>query len=309
MNFFDLHCDTITECYSQKKELFDNDMHVSMCKAKCLDRWCQVFAVWMPDEYREQAAIDYFDCVHTYFLNEIDKNPLYINHCKNYSEIEKCLSENKSAAILSVEGASACAGSLDRFDYLSSIGVKLITLTWNGSNEVGHGSLSGCDDGLTHFGKALVREMERKKVIIDVSHLNVKGFFDVAQTTAAPFVASHSNCEHVRSCPRNLSDEQIKVLIERNGLCGINFCDYFLSEGKNNGFEAVYKHIAHILDLGGEKILSLGSDFDGCSMSTELDSLDKMPALYEYLLSKGLLKRTVDDLFFENAYSFFKDLD
>ncbi len=309
MKFFDLHCDTITECCAKQKELFENEMHISIRKGECLDRWCQFFAIWMPDEHRGQAAIDYFDRNYEFFCSQMDRNSSYIKHCRNSFELTECVNGGKNAALLAVEGGSAAAGSLDRLDYLQSLGVKLITLTWNGSNEIGHGSRSGCDEGLTPFGKAFIRRMEEKKTVVDVSHLNANGFFDVADTIDAPFIASHSDCEAVRSYPRNLSDSQLEVLIERNGLCGINFCDYFLSDDKNNGLEAVYRHIYHILEIGGENILSLGSDFDGCSINPEIDSLHKMPALYDYLLGRGLNKKTADAIFFDNAYRFFTTLD
>lgn len=307
MRFFDLHCDTISECCGKKKELYDNEMSISICKGKCLDKWCELFAIWIPDDLRGQAAIDYFDENYKYFCTQMEKNSLYIKQCRTSTELKDTMESKKNAAILTVEGGSAAAGSLDRLDYLESLGVKAITLTWNGSNEIGHGSRSGCDDGLTPFGKSFVRRMEEKKMVVDVSHLNLKGFFDVARTIDAPFIASHSNCDAVRSYPRNLNDEQLKLLIERNGLCGINFCDYFLSEDKNNGLEAVCRHISHILALGGEKILSLGSDFDGCNINPEIDSIDKMPAMYDYLIFKGFGKKTVDALFFDNAYRFFSE--
>jgi len=308
MRFFDLHCDTITKCCGEKMELYDNEMSISICKGKYLDKWCQLFAIWMPDDLRGQDAIDYFDENYNYFCSQIEKNSSYIKQCRTSVDLNECIEGNKNAAILAVEGGSAAAGSLERLDYLGSLGVKVITLTWNGSNEIGHGSRSGCDDGLTHFGKAFIRHMEEKKIIVDVSHLNENGFFDVAKTIDAPFIASHSDCDAVRSCPRNLSDEQLKLLIERNGLCGINFCDYFLSEDDNNGLEAVCRHVSHILDIGGENILSLGSDFDGCNINPEMDSIDKMPAMYDYLLGRGFGKKTVDALFFDNAYRFFSTL-
>lgn len=306
MNVFDLHCDTIGECCTQNQGLCRNHLDVSLCKGEYLDNWCEVFAVWMPDEYRGQAAIDYFDKVFEKFQCEMAENSLQIKHCLTVDDINKTLAEGKCAAILSAEGGSAVAGSLDRLHDLYTIGVRLITLTWNGSNEIGNGSGSCQNDGLTAFGKQAVREMERLKMVIDVSHLNESGFYDVASETDGPFIASHSNASAVFYHARNLDDRQIKILIEKQGLMGINFCEYFLGTKCDDGFEAVYRHISHVLDLGGEDILSIGSDYDGCPMNPELKGIEKLPDLREYLLKKGLADETIENIFFKNAYKVFE---
>lgn len=320
MDFFDLHCDTVTECRKKNRRLFDNDGHLSVCKANSLDRWAQVFAIWMPDEYRGENAVEYFDDIHECFRSEMADNSLYIRHCTSAADMESCFSEGKAAAVLSVEGGSALAGSIERLNYIHTLGVKLITLTWNAANELGAGCLVKNVGGLTQFGRQALRRMNDLKIIADVSHLGRKGFWDAAGCSSVPFVASHSNCcavldktrapsdDKYFSMLRSLDDEQIKFIIRSGGLIGINFCNNFLGDAGDDGFEAVYRHICHILDMGGEDVLAVGSDFDGCGINPELAGIDKVPALADYLKSRGMDNKTVGKIFFDNGFNFFKTM-
>lgn len=316
MKFFDLHCDTAGECFKAGKSLFDNDMHLSICKGKCLDTWAQVFAIWISDELRGDAAGDYFDEAYNYFKAQIDLNSRYIKHCVTGEELSDALAQGKCAAILALEGGAAMGGSLARADEIFDLGVKLVTLTWNGANEIASGAMEPDGGGLTEFGKALVRKMNEKKVVIDVSHLNRRGFYDVERLSDAPFIASHSDSSAVLSsrkpCEdrdkailRNLDDAQIRVLVERGGLIGINFCRSFLGDPGEDGIQALYAHVSHILDLGGEDVLAMGSDFDGCGINPELAGVERMPDVYGRLADMGIPVPTLNKIFFTNAYSFF----
>ncbi len=320
MKFFDLHCDTITECCTKERPLYENNGHLSVCKAKELDSWTQIFAIWMPDEFRGAEAIEYFDRIYAHFLKEMDTNSLYIKHCKTADEISDCISEGRAAAILSVEGGSALAGDIGQLDRIYGLGVKLMTLTWNGSNEIAHGCQSNTDGELSKFGKAVLKRMNELKMIVDVSHISRKGFWSVAEHACAPFVASHSTCNAIldstrtagedkrRSMLRGLDDNQIRFIVRNGGLIGLNFCDSFLGDKGDDGFEAAYRHLSHILELGGENIAAMGSDYDGCSMNPELAGIDKIGALRDYLLAKGFSVRETDKIFFDNALNFFKSM-
>lgn len=317
MNFFDLHCDTIGECFVQKKALSENDLHISLCKGKALDKWCQLFAVWIPDELRGRAAEAYFDSVYSNFKAELTQNSDKIKLCKTLSDLEQAISDGKCAALLTMEGASAACGE-GRLDFVKDCGVKLITLTWNGNNEIAGGCQDDDEIGFTPRGKAFLRELERKNIIADVSHLSRKCFFELmSEDCNAPIIASHSDsaavllstrtaCEDTRRSERRaLDDEQIKLLIERRGLIGINFCRSFLGDPSDDGFEAVRRHMAHILELGGEDVLSIGSDFDGCEINPQLDSIDKIPALKAYLAENGFDSTLLEKIFYANAMKFF----
>lgn len=318
MNLFDLHCDTAGECFNRKMPLYDGDLHYNVCKGKHLDKECRLFAIWIPDELRRNDAEEYFEKVLNNFKNEILLNKSEIKLCQGLSDLENAEQSGKNAAILTCEGASPFAYE-GGIDLANEYGVKLITLTWNSENEIGYGCQSGCDSGLKPLGKQLLRDMERLNIVADVSHLNTAGFYD-AVSSGAKVIASHSNSKSVLertradsedkffSCRRNLDDEQIKILAECRGLIGINFCKSFLGDEGDDGFEAVYRHMAHILELGGEEIIAIGSDFDGCEINPALSSVDKIPDLAAFLLEKGFNKRLVDKIFYKNAYNFFKNI-
>lgn len=318
MKLFDLHCDTVEECFENKLPLKDADLHINLCKGEHLDKWCQCFAIWIFDKLRGKEAEEYFEDAVTFFKNEIDKNSEKIKLCKDYSDLTEALSEKKCAAVLTVEGGSpfASSGGAER---AYKHGVKLITLTWNGENELGYGCQSGFEDGLKPAGKQLLKDMERLGITADVSHLNRRGFLD-AVSSGARVIASHSTCtavlEKLRAespdktycCRRSLDDDQIKILIEANGLIGMNFCQRFLADREKGAFEPIYRHMSHILDMGGENVLAIGSDFDGCEINPELAGVDKVPALRDYLAEKGYGEQLLDKIFFENAYNFFKNV-
>ena len=318
MNLFDLHCDTAGECFNRKMSLYNGNLHLNLCKGEILDGWTQLFAIWIPDELRGEKALGYFENVLMNFKNEVSENNSKIQLCQDISDLEDAHKNGKCAAVLTCEGGSPFAQN-DNIYLAKEYGVKLITLTWNMENELGYGCQSGADSGLKSEGRAFVKQMERLNIAADVSHLNRAGFYDVI-SSGAKVIASHSNSETVLkktrkdsedkffSCRRSLDDEQIKLLIECGGLIGINFCKSFLGDEGDDGFEAVYRHMAHILDMGGENVLAIGSDFDGCEINSELSGVDKIPALREYLHEKGINNLILDKIFFENSNKFFKNI-
>ena len=266
MRLFDLHCDTIGECWKQKKDLFENNLHLSLQRGSAYAPWRQVFAVFIPDSCRGEAAWNYFQGIYDDFLHQLETHKDAVSFCRTSDELARAEREGKCAAILSVEGGAVLGGRLDRIQKLHAMGVRLITLTWNGANELGCGCGKRCAGGLTPLGKEAVREMERTGVAVDVSHLSRRGFRDVAGLARAPFLASHSNCNAVYRHPRSLTDRQIDCIITRGGLIGINLYRAFLGRPGSAGFAAAHRHIRHVLERGGEHVLALGSDFDGCEL-------------------------------------------
>ena len=180
----------------------------------------------------------------------------------------------------------------------------MMTLTWNGVCEAGDGAKVDNPKGLTKFGKNLVKKLEENDIIIDISHASEKLFYDVAEICEKPIVATHSNCKKVCGNPRNLTDEQIKIIKEKGGLIGLTFCKDFLSNSKNASMDDVLRHFEHFLLLSCEDNLAFGSDFDGADTPEEISSIDKIKNLYEYFLKKGYKENLLDKVFFSNAYDF-----
>ncbi|MEE1503134.1 MAG: membrane dipeptidase [Acutalibacteraceae bacterium] len=299
MKFFDLHCDTIGECSNNNFPLRNNNLHIDLERANAFENYTQVFAIWIPDEFRKVFAVEYFNKAADYFYNELEKNNDLISL---YGDKK----ETPIKALLAVEGASACGGTIEGLHHLYDKRVRLITLTWNAKNEIGSGAFS--EGGLTSFGKDFIKEAENLGITLDVSHLNRQSFFEFAEIAKKPFIASHSNADIVNNefgKKRNLSNEQIAIIKERNGLIGLNFCRDFIEDENADGVDALYRQIEYFLSSGCENNISFGSDFDGCPIHSDLSGIEKMPSVYTALKERGVDEKILKKLFWENAEKFF----
>ncbi|MBQ1985226.1 MAG: membrane dipeptidase, partial [Clostridia bacterium] len=226
------------------------------------------------------------------------------------ADIEEMENKQGTGMILTVEGSAVLNGKLENVAHLRDRGVRMMTLTWNGSNEVGSGIMSKDSFGLTPFGVLAVKEMERLGIAVDISHASEKLFFDVAEHSTRPFVASHSNAKALCKHPRNLSDEQIKIMCQRDCLVGLNYFKAFLNDEPDKAdVEDLYRHAEHFLSLGGANILAMGSDFDGASMPNGITGLESMEDVANVFLRHNLPEALVNKIFFENAAEFFKRFD
>lgn len=202
----------------------------------------------------------------------------------------------------------------------------MMTLTWNFPNEIGFPNIHMPENGgepdftvpetergLTEFGFDLIEEMQRIGMIVDVSHLSDAGFYDVASHAKKPFVASHSDARSVCRAVRNLTDDMIRTLAEKGGVTGLNYCADFLSDGvpgiSNEGtLEAIVRHAKHIVNVGGEDCLGLGSDFDGIPTHAELTGADKLPLLDRALSKAGFTQRQREKIFSENVLRVYREI-
>ena len=304
MRLFDLHCDTLYECWRTGERLEANRLHIDLDRGRRFDAWAQVFAVWMPDTIRGEGAWlqcrSILELAHSKAAALSDRMEL----ARSGEEIDRALSAGRCAAILAVEGGSALAGSLEHIRNLAERGVRILTLTWNGENELGSGA--DMPGGLTPRGVKAVEACEDAGIIIDVSHLNDRGFGQMADLARRPFVASHSNARAVCNHRRNLTDEQFMRIVAAKGLVGLNFCTHFLSEEiADPPFSCLAAHIEHFLSLGGEQTLALGSDYDGTDVPSWLDPARKVEDLYQ-LVCGAFGQALANRLFFENALDFMK---
>lgn len=283
MNYTDLHCDTITRCYREKKSFYDGDLQINAVKTKGIEKYRQFFALWLSDELRGKAAFSLCKNMLEYYDREI--TPI-ISKCPDIS------------AHLSIENASALGGDLDNIGYFRDRGVEMMSLTWNGENDLASGV--NAKGGLKTFGRQVLKEMARYNMTLDVSHLNERGFYEACLIDSIKIVASHSNCYDICNHRRNLKQWQIKEIISRGGLIGLNFYPPFLGTGQIDVYGKIRDNIEYLLSLGGEKAIAFGGDFDGAEMSPELSGIDKIGQLYEYLLSSGFSKRVVEGCFYKN---------
>jgi len=305
----DLHCDTLTEWKytntGNPDTLDDPKRALSLSSLPKGVRWAQFFAVFIPDEERGQRAIDYFAYNRANFLRQMEVFSDRVAPCRTGREMEDAWAAGKTAAFLSVENGSVFAGDIERVRLIAEQGVCAVTLVWNGENEIGSGH--NTDHGLSAFGKRVVPEMEKHGMIVDVSHLNDRGFFDLLEIAQKPFLATHSNARAVCSHKRNLTDEMIREMVRRNCLIGLNYYVKFLcDDGNVESLDDIYRHTMHFFACGAQKNLALGSDFDGAVLPQCLASPTKVLDFYEYLLARGVPQEDADGIFYQNARRFFR---
>ena len=282
MKYFDLHCDTAYECYIKNMPLDDNCLAVSFKNGACFSNWTQTFAVWIRDDAENPFEL----------YNKI------ITDCKARLKTKP----DNLTPIFAVEGGAVLEKDIDRLYRLKEDGIKYLTLTWNGGNRIAGGSLS--QSGLTRFGKRVIKQMNRLGIACDVSHLNDRSFYRAIELSDRP-IATHSNCRAVCGVPRNLTDEQIRLIAEKGGIIGLCFYGKFLG---GDVFEKLYENICRLLDMGLEKNIAIGSDFDGADMDRRIDKLSKIPELYCRLSEKGIKDSTLDKIFYENADKYIRNL-
>lgn len=304
MQLFDLHCDSIVNYRGSNSDFLCKETQFSLNELGQFDRLCQTMAVFIPDDIRGDKAVEYFN-VHAEYLKElVTRQSDLAEQVFKTEDIERITAAGKCACILAVESGAALAGKLENVKYLADCGVKMMTLVWNGENELGSGHAT--EHGLTPFGRQVVAEMEKYGILVDVSHLNDRGFDEICEITTKPFIATHSNLRAVASHKRNLTDDQFREMICREGLVGINLHEPFVSDDKNGSVDNVYRHITRMLELGGENVIACGSDFDGADIDAGLSTPLKFAASAEYLLKKGISEQVVNKIYFENALNFFK---
>ena len=222
---------------------------------------------------------------------------------RDLHNISARLDEKPVALFLTVEGGSVLGGDIEWVDILHLLGVKMLTLTWNGENEICGGV--GSDKGFTPFGRQVVARMEELGMIVDASHLNDRSFWQLCEFAQKPFCATHSNSRTVCDHPRNLTDNQFREISRRGGVVGLNYYHNFIVEGgKTNTINDLLRHLHHFLELGGEDTVALGSDFDGADLPGYLDGIGKLPALIDAVKRSGIGSETVHKLIFGNAARF-----
>ena len=306
----DLHCDTLTtwtrSLTGNPDTLDDPGRVLSLSEIPPEVHWAQLYAIFIPDTLHGPDAIRYYEENRQNFHRQMEKFAGRVAPCVTPDEMEKAWAEGKTAAFLSVENASALAGDLSRVALLRRHGVRCMTLTWNGENELASGSVT--DHGFSAFGREAVAEMEREGILADVSHLNDTGYEEFFSFAKKPFVATHSNARAVCSHKRNLTDDMIREMVRRNCLIGLNYYTRFLEDDGNvPGPEVLLRHVEHFFALGAEKNLALGSDFDGADLPEWLNTPRKAASLYGFFLKHGLSEEQASGIMYRNAERFFRE--
>ncbi len=312
MKIFDLHCDTAFEMYTKKLNMDSENLDTRLSDFKKYTSPIQIYAIYSDHNKTDDENYEDFFKIRENLLNEIEENSDSAVFC---DDREMLVSDDKRLKVmLSVEGSKLLGNDMSRLPILRELGVRVLTFMWK--DEYAAGGSHNTDTGLTEFGRELVAECERLGIIVDVSHMSHKSFFDVVSCAKKPYIATHTNSNVLCDCSRNMTDIEFRTIVNTGGIVGVNMYSSFLSNKYKASeteiiseeiIQSMCKHIEYYLSLGGEKTVCLGCDRDGMDRvpgASELYNIDKV---YERLVKDGVKESVAEDIFYNNAYNFFKN--
>ena len=300
----DLHSDVILDVASGKRDIAVRGTtgHVDLPRLRAGGVDVQVFAIFVHPRYagkgfqRAAELLDAFD--------RLARTQHTLAAVTTVEGIEQAVGAGRIAAVLSIENGSALDGNPANLDRLYARGVRILSLTWNQSNDLADGALEDTHGGLTPLGRRILAKMAGLGMIVDVSHLSERAFWAVLEATRGPLLATHSNAGGLTPHRRNLSDDQLRALARRGGVVGVNFYPAFTG---GSTLQHVLNHVDYLVKIMGADHVGLGSDFDGFSQTiTGLEDVSKFPALTAGLLARGYAADDVRKILGGNALRVFR---
>jgi membrane dipeptidase len=310
------------------------DHHTDVPRMKKGGMGGQFFAAYVAPSSVEgnHAANRALQMIDTVRHDIIERHPDDFLFATTAAEVRRARKQHKIAALVGIEGGYAIEDSLRLLRRYYGEGVRYLTLTHAGSHHWADssGDPNQPNNGLSAFGKEVVLEMNRLGMMVDISHVSDKAFWDALGASKAPIFASHSSCRAISPAPRNLTDEMIAALGKKGGVVQINLaCDFLNAEvlaaaaarrGAPPGAGAqprpratladVVKHINHVAGIAGVGAVGLGSDFDGISCAPEgLDGVDKWPNLTRALLEEGYTAAEIRKIYGENTLRLMSEVE
>jgi membrane dipeptidase len=232
----------------------------------------------------------------------IARHPADLRLVRTAAEIEAAKGDGALGALLGIEGAHALEGDLANVDAFARRGVRYLGLLHFSANEAGfpaYGRGRRDDEGLTAFGRDLVRRCEAAGVLVDLAHVNRRGFLDACAIATKPPIVSHTGVLGAFEHWRNVDDDQLRAVADKGGVVGVIFCPRYVG---GDGLEPVVRHMKHILDVVGEDAPALGSDWDGFIVPTrQLADPRGLPLLTDALLEAGIPARTIGKILRDNV--------
>lgn len=304
----DFHCDALSKMRLHPHMDFKTDdrLDVTVERMKQGNVMLQCFAIFLSKQLGSPNMEHILDQIDIYNAKVI---PSGLSPIRCTEELEQWEQSGVLGGLLSLEGADGLEGNLHYLQVCFDLGVRCLGLTWNHANWAADGILEPRDRGFTLKGLQLVRLCHQLEMILDVSHLSHKGFWELVELSEEarrPFIASHSNaykiCDHVR----NLHDDQIQAIIRMNGRIGVTFVPWFVHQDDAASSKHLLLHIEHICALGGENIIMFGSDFDGIEKHlSDLNHCGRYSDWVETLL-KHYPERLVRGWLYDNAVAFLR---
>lgn len=308
MKFIDLHCDTAGRIFYENLDLRNQLCKVNIDKLKKGGALGEVFAFFVDQELNEDSYEEFLK-LYNNFMKEINRNLNDVEIVRSIKELKNAEKANKIGAFLSIEEGEVIKGSIDNLKKVYEMGIRILTVTWNYRNQLAYpnSEYTYKNKGLTKKGIEVIEECENLGIIPDASHLSDAGFYDLIRICKKPFIASHSNSRAITSHPRNLDDNMIKLLAEKGGVMGINFCSNFLGSDSVSSIEEMIFHIKHIKNVGGIDVLAIGSDFDGIINEVEIKDISELDKLYVALKNNNFNETEIEKIFYKNVIRVFEE--
>lgn len=307
MRTVDFHCDALSKLWEDANASFQDGQRLDVTLERLMQGGValQVFAVFLSERYGRHSFERVLAQIEIFRRRLADAGFVMPLLWKEQVQELRERELPRPYGVLSLEGVDGLEGNLHYVKLCYELGVRFMGITWNYANWAADGALEARNGGLTERGRELVKACNETGIVLDVSHLSEAGFWELSELTSRPVIASHSNAYAICPHPRNLRDDQIRAIIAMDGRIGITFVPWFIRGGEHDVKpEDLLPHIEKMCELGGEKHLMFGSDFDGIDRwVVGLEHPGHYPALQELLL-KHYPEETVQGWMSGNALQF-----
>ena len=307
-----MHCDTLTVCADNGFSVVSCGLQTDIEKLKKSGCAAQCFAVFTEGD----GAVSAFEKYIEFFGKNFGRDGI-LPRVTDAGQLKNILQNGGTGAIFTVENLGFTGGDESYIRKLGAMGVKMASLVWNFENDLALPNLLWDAEGMPVFGRRESRGLkpagrrvaellDELKIIIDISHLSDGGAGEILNGRKIPLVASHSNAAEVCNVSRNLTDDLIKKIADCGGVIGVNFCKDFLGLGET--FPLVERHLRHLIDVGGEDVVALGSDFDGIPACPGIEDCTALPALFDYLSHNGFGEDVLEKFAYKNFLRVFEEV-
>ena len=299
MYIVDTHCDSLLRVNSESGLVNSHNLSAKNPQLQLFAEF--VPANGMPAEYRKKQIFHYLDI----YISECQR--LGIVPVRDCQELNYAIENGLNSSILAIEGGGGLFASSDEIDMLHRMGLRVMGLCWD-TNELATSAWDADDNGLTAEGLRMVDTLSSYGIIIDVSHLSDKSFYDVIERTAYPVIATHSNFRDICNSPRNLTLDMAQRIARRGGVIGLNLYPAFLNDSGRADKNDIFRHVDYCLDKLGEDVMCFGCDIDGTDGAYP-DGFNEENSIHDTLCDI-LLERyssgVVEKIAGLNAINFFK---
>jgi len=310
---FDGHGDIWTDVSRKRKE-----GHKDIIRNMHLERFKKgnmiggIFIIFIDPDGDKDPKLQTLEIIE-HMGTEIIRSQDILKIVKSPGDFDKALEEDKLAVIIGMEGLSGIGDNVELINTLYLLGVRHMSLTWNEENLLATGVKGNPDRGLTKKGIEAVQLMEKLGIIIDTAHANDKTFWDIYENTTGLIIDSHSNARALCNDSRNLTDDQIKAIVERGGLIGLNSYNEFVHEDEDKrDIHHFVEHLDYLVELAGIDHVGFGFDFfhylrkgpvEDMNLGVKgLETVAQVPDLIDILYNKGYSKEDIEKISYKNFY-------